>query len=94
MKRLALALALGAALTLLPWIVRPLLGDRAAIFWLPGFAATSHWFPRGLHAPNANAAKAVGCSANVVIWAGVFWAISYSVTAGTSFRAIEENQKR
>lgn len=88
MKRLALALAIGAALTVLPWIVRPLLGDRAAILWLPGFAATSHWFPRGLYAPNADTAKVVGCLANVVIWAVVIWAISYSVIAGASLRTI------
>ena len=82
MKRFALALAFGAALTVLPWIARPLLGDRAAILWLPGFAATSYWFPQGLHAANANAAKAAGCSVNVMIWAGMFLAISYAVTAG------------
>ena len=93
MKRLALALAVGAALTVLPWIVRPVLGDRAAILWLPGFAATSYWFPRGLHAPNADTAKTVGCLANVAIWAVVFWAISHSVTASASLRAIEGKRR-
>jgi len=80
LKRFALALAFGAALTALPWIARPLLGDRAAILWLPGFAATSYWFPQGLHAANANAAKAAGCLVNVMIWAGMF--LAYAVTAG------------
>ena len=93
MKRLVPALAVGAALTVLPWIARPVLGDRTAILWLPGFAATSHWFPRGLQAPHADTAKAVGCSANVLIWAGMFWAISYLVTAGASFRTIEGERR-
>lgn len=89
MKRLTIAIVFGAALTVLPWILRPILGARAAILWLPGFVATSLWFPRGLHGPNANTAKAVGCSANVLIWAGVFLLLSYSVRIGTSSRTID-----
>ena len=61
-KRIALALGFGAAITILPWALRPVLGDAVAILWLPGFAATAHWFPFGLHGPNASSAKAAGCS--------------------------------
>jgi hypothetical protein len=92
MRRFALALAFGAVLTLFPWVARPVLGDRGAILWLPGFAATSHWFPLGLHGADADAAKAVGCSVNVLIWAGVFLLVSYSVSAG-SVRS-SDGQKR
>ena len=82
MKRFILALLFGAVITVLPWLLRPFFGDHSAILWLPGFAVTSHWFPRGLHAANAAPAKAVGCSANALLWAGVFLLISYSVGAG------------
>lgn len=78
MKRIALALGFGAAITILPWALRPVLGDAVAILWLPGFAATAHWFPFGLHGPDASSAKAAGCSVNVLIWAAVFLIISFS----------------
>ena len=83
MKRFVLAFAFGAVITVLPWLLRPLFGDHSAILWLPGFAATSHWFPRGLHAANADTAKAAGCSVNVLLWAGVFLLVSYSVRGNT-----------
>jgi hypothetical protein len=82
LKRTGLALLFGAFITLLPWILRPLLGDGAAILWLPGFVATSHWYPLGLHGPDANAAKALGCGVNVLIWAGAFVGISYLTQIG------------
>lgn len=92
MKRVALALGFGAAITLLPWALRPLLGDAVAILWLPGFAATSHWFPAGLHGPYASSAKAAGCSANVLIWAAVFLIISFS--AGMRVRTVTDPNKK
>jgi amino acid permease len=79
MRRLSLAFVLAIAITMLPWLLRPLFGDAIAILWLPGFVAISHWFPQGLHSPNAGAAKAIGCSANVIIWAAGLFAISYSI---------------
>lgn len=78
MKRTAMALTFGAFVTLLPWILRPLFGDRSAILWLPGFFAVSHWFPLGLHSTNADTAKAIGCLANVVIWAAGLLLLSFS----------------
>lgn len=78
MKRTAMALTFGAFVTLLPWILRPLFGDRSAILWLPGFFAVSHWFPLGLHGHNAGTAKAVGCLTNVVIWAAGLLLLSFS----------------
>ena len=78
MKRVALALAFGALVTIVPWIVRPVLGDRSAILWLPGFFAVSHWFPMGLHGRDADAAKAIGCSANVLIWAAGLLLLSFA----------------
>jgi len=77
-KRISLALLFGAVITVLPWALRPLLGDGAAILWLPGFAATAHWFPSGLRGGNANAAKTAGCCANVLIWAAIFLVVSFS----------------
>ena len=72
MKRLLAALVLGVIITLLPYLLRPLFGDQAAIFWLPGFAAVSHWFPLGLRGPNSGTAKLVACLVNVPIWAVAF----------------------
>jgi len=72
LKRLLAALALGVIITLLPYMLRPLFGDQAAIFWLPGFAAVSHWFPLGLRGPDAGTAKLVACVVNVPIWAAAF----------------------
>ena len=92
MKRFALALLFGAGITALPWIVRPLLGDHAAILWLPGFAAISHWFPAGLHSANGGVAKAVGCSVNTLIWTAAFLMVSYFVSAGTSLRSSREQR--
>jgi hypothetical protein len=86
MKRLALALAFGAAITSLPWLLRPFVGDYAAILWLPGFVAISHWFPAGLHVANAGTAKTVGCSVNILIWAGMFLLISYVSSGQISVR--------
>lgn len=77
MKRISLALLFGVVITLLPWALRPFLGDGVAIFWLPGFAATAHWFPSGLHGANADSAKAAGCCVNVLIWAAIFLIISF-----------------
>jgi hypothetical protein len=79
-KRSALALLFGSFITVLPWILRPVFGDAIAILWLPGFVATSPWFPLGLHGNNANTAKAVGCVVNMLIWAGVFLAISVQLS--------------
>jgi hypothetical protein len=79
-KRSVLALLFGGFITVLPWILRPVFGDAIAILWLPGFVATSHWFPLGLHGNNAGAAKAVGCTANIVIWAGAFLMISVQLS--------------
>lgn len=92
MKRVGLALGFGGVITLLPWPLQPFLGDRAAILWLPGFAAISHWFPAGLHASNASLAKAVGCTANTLIWAGIFVLISYSVRIGVRATAIRRER--
>lgn len=84
MRRLLVALAFGAFLTALPWLLRPFFGDRAAILWLPGFFAVSNWFPLGLHGRYAATAKACGCSANVLIWATLFLLLSYSTRIGTN----------
>jgi hypothetical protein len=86
-KRVFLALLFGAAITVLPWLLRPLLGDAVAILWLPGFAATAHWFPAGLNGPHASAAKTAGCSVNVLIWAAVFLVISFSAGRRLTRRA-------
>jgi hypothetical protein len=77
-KRISLAALFGAVITVLPWALRPLLGDGVAILWLPGFVATAHWFPAGLHGANADAAKAAGCCVNVLIWAAIFLIVSFS----------------
>jgi len=92
MKRFALALLFGAGITALPWIVRPLLGDHAAILWLPGFAAISHWFPAGLHSANGGAAKALGCSLNMLIWTAAFLLVSHFVSASTSLPSSREQR--
>lgn len=78
MKRFALALTFGAFVTVLPWLLRPIFGDRSAILWLPGFFAVSHWFPMGLRGGNAESAKAIGCSANVLIWAAMLLLLSFA----------------
>jgi hypothetical protein len=72
MKRALVAFALGVVITLLPWLLRPLIGDQAAVLWLPGFLAISHWFPRGLRGPDGNTARLIACVVNVPIWAGTF----------------------
>ncbi|HEX7960263.1 MAG TPA: hypothetical protein VF493_10120 [Terriglobales bacterium] len=72
MKRLLAVVVLGVIITLLPYLLRPLFGEQAAIFWLPGFAAVSHWFPLGLRGPNGGTAKLVACLVNVPIWATAF----------------------
>ncbi len=76
MKRILAALALGVVVTVLPWLLRPLFGNQAAVFWLPGFLVISHWFPRGLRGPNGNIAKLITCALNVPIWAGTFLLVS------------------
>jgi hypothetical protein len=72
LKRLAAAIVLGVIITLLPYVLRPLFGEHAAIFWLPGFAAVSHWFPLGLRGPDGDTAKLASCIVNVPIWAAAF----------------------
>jgi hypothetical protein len=72
LKRLAAALVLGIIITLLPYLLRPLFGEQAAIFWLPGFAAVSRWFPLGLRGPDGNTAKLIACIVNIPIWAVAF----------------------
>src|SRR2546421_12651102 len=90
MKRLLLALAFGVFLTVIPWIARPLLGDRSTILWLPGFVATSHWFPQGLHGANRDTAKGVGCLVNVLLWAGGFVAVSFLMNVGWMVRELKD----
>jgi amino acid permease len=92
MKRFFLALAFGAVITTLPWILRPLFGDHSAILWLPGFAAISHWFPAGLHSKSGATAKAAGCSLNTLIWTAAFLLVSYSVQASTNPRAARQER--
>jgi hypothetical protein len=72
LKRLLAALALGVIVTLLPYLLRPFFGEQAAIFWLPGFAAVSHWFPLGLRGPDGDTAKLIACLVNVPIWTVAF----------------------
>lgn len=75
--------------TLLPYLLRPLVGEQAAIFWLPGFAAVSHWFPLGLHGPDAGRAKLIACLVNVPVWAAAFLLFSALVHLSSRPRAEE-----
>jgi len=95
LKRLAAALVLGIIITLLPYLLRPLFGEHAAIFWLPGFAAVSRWFPLGLRGPDANTAKLIACVVNIPIWAVAFLIFSGLMNWTSRFsRPTEEEVRR